>query len=97
MVETIVNNLSSILFGLAALVTAMAAFVSVLLNRNQLVKTGTKIDAIDKKVDGGLTRLQDALAEIAKVAAMASKTIVIQGQRSTDGRTEVPPSDASER
>lgn len=89
MVEAIVNNLSAILFGLAALVSALAAFVSVWFNRGRLIETGAKLDAVDKKVDGGIARLQEALAEVAKIAAAAGKTVVVQGQRSTDPRVEV--------
>lgn len=92
MVETIVNNLSAILFGTAALVSALAAFVSVWFNRNRLIETKSQLNAVEHKVDGGITKLQEALADIAKTASAAAgnkKTVIVQhGQRATDDKTE---------
>lgn len=82
--EVLLTQLPSIIFAAAALMASIATLVSV-------IKGQGKIDHIAQKVDGGMTALQTALAEIAKQSAATAKTVIVkEGQRATNGRRNEP-------
>lgn len=96
-IAQLISQLPAIIFALAALLGSLATVI-------QILKTHTKIDAIGAsnnlqlkdiagKVDGGLTKMMEALskiavsstANIANTPTVTEKTVLIkEGQRSTD-------------
>lgn len=76
--EAIVNNLGGILTGGALLVTAIGTLVNIWFTQ----RNRWQITNVEKKVDGGMTQLQEALAEIAKTATAA--TTAPRSSRRTD-------------
>lgn len=76
-------QLPAILFAAASLVASLATLISV-------IRGHSKLDAIQHQVNGGMTALQTALADIAKTAATSKTVVVKEGQRMTD-RSDTAP------
>lgn len=78
--DTIWNNLGGILTGGALFVTAIGTVMNIWFTQ----RNKWKIDAVEKKVDGGVSELQRALADIAKTASAAAATGAPRAVRASD-------------
>lgn len=83
--KSLIDQLPAIIFAGAALISAITAMISVFVNRSKIIANGeihtAKLDDIGRKVDGGMTKLQETIAEIATKAVTPPMTTVITDRR----------------
>lgn len=90
--KSLIDQLPAIIFAVAALISAITAMIAMFNNRTKIAENNAihtaKLDDIGKKVDGGLTKLQEALAIIATKAVSSPTTTVITDRRNLSENKE---------